>query len=50
MKDERHTETLKVRMPPRLFARLRAAAEHEERTLSDYVREIVRRALGEETS
>ena len=39
------TGTITVRLPERLAARLAAAAHTEDRTRSEYVREVLRRDL-----
>jgi uncharacterized protein (DUF1778 family) len=41
--DQRHTERIVLRMQPEIVAMLRASAEHEEMTLSQYVASLVQR-------
>ena len=42
---ETKTERVLVRMSPNLLKKIRAAAESDERTLSDWIRRTLARAL-----
>ncbi len=41
----RKSETLSVRMPPRLAVRVADAARSDDRSVSEYVREVLRQQL-----
>jgi predicted HicB family RNase H-like nuclease len=42
----RKTEKLSLRLPPRLAARVVDAARSDDRTVSEYVRELLRATVG----